>query len=741
MDLIDPREIAKRHSFAEHAERADTYFRPFPFECRLLHKPFMSDAEAAEICAGLGVLLPHLHLFAGVRVLDFGAGTCWLSRALALLGCEVTALDVSQHALDLGRRLIQSDPLAANMRVSFVKLDSERLPFDDSVFERVICFDALHHVPDQERMIAEFARVLRPGGIAAFHEPGPHHSRAVQSQHEMRMHGVIEGDIDVPALERAGRGHGFTDCKVALFGPMAEMLSPQTFEALIAHDADAATAQRAMQNMRTALQGKRIFFMHKGDWRAHLDSRSHEGLHGSLELDAELTDGGVLVRGRASNTGSTTWLPSAADPGGVRLGVHLHDAQGRLLQRGYHYALITERALPSEQGVDIHATIPLPQGHDKFSMTFDLVASEVSWFEMRDSKPLVFDVDRGVHSVRKQETVSSGAPMMAEQQKKSKSAVGEDAVKWAYRMLLGREPENEQVVVEQSLRHPDIRALRASVMGSDEFIAAIPGTIRFPLRGLEPASSIDCEGSPQKMEKLFAHVNRSWHALGDTDPFYSVLTAPEYHGVPVQESVARFFESGLGDAERFLKTLERNNLDFSERPVCLEYGCGLGRITRALAPHFSKTIGVDISASHLTQAQRLAREANVTDDIEWLHLASVGALDRLPKVDVIYSMIVLQHNPPPIIDRIVSTFARILKPGGIAYFQVPTYVLGYSFVLDDYLHAIEGHPGMEMHVYPQSKVFSHFAQENAIPVSVVEDEATNMHASGRSNTFLFLRNG
>jgi len=113
----------------------------------------------------------------------------------------------------------------------------------------------------------------------------------------------------------------------------------------------------------------------------------------------------------------------------------------------------------------------------------------------------------------------------------------------------------------------------------------------------------------------------------------------------------------------------------------------------------------------------------------------------LPQVDVIYSIIVLQHNPPPVIDRILGTFARILKPGGIAYFQVPTYVQGYSFDLGEYLESKVGTPSMEMHVYPQDRVFRRFAEYNAVPVAVVEDDATAMHAFGRSNTFLFAKAG
>lgn len=330
--------------------------------------------------------------------------------------------------------------------------------------------------------------------------------------------------------------------------------------------------------------------------------------------------------------------------------------------------------------------------------------------------------------------------------------VTEEAVCWAYRLILGREPENTEVVTEQQRMNASVQSLRRAFLNSPEFTDSMPrGFLNSPefmdslpqgpriaLRGLEPRNRIDCDGAPAVLARLFEHVSRSWHELGDQDPFYSVATAPEYRGMPPSGVIRKFFESGVGDVQRFLNALERNGLDLHERPICLEFGCGLGRMTRALAPHFQKTIGVDISASHLAQAEKYASEAKI-GGIEWKHLSSVSSLDELPQVDVIYSMIVLQHNPPPVINRIVATFTRILKPGGIAYFQVPTYRLGYDFDLQAYLDSVAGNPSMEMHVYPQDRVFRHFDEAGGVPVSVVEDDATGMNAYERSNTFLFLR--
>ena len=74
---------------------------------------------------------------------------------------------------------------------------------------------------------------------------------------------------------------------------------------------------------------------------------------------------------------------------------------------------------------------------------------------------------------------------------------------------------------------------------------------------------------------------------------------------------------------------------------------------------------------------------------------------NLEQADLVYSVIVLQHNPPPVIHMLVRAFLKALNPGGVAYFQVPTYRVGYRFSPGEYLEN-EGktHAMMEMHVIP-----------------------------------------
>jgi ubiquinone/menaquinone biosynthesis C-methylase UbiE len=72
----------------------------------------------------------------------------------------VVGLDLSHRMLVRGL----TNAKRSDGNVCLVQADSERLPFADSVFDVVTCSHSFHHYPDQERVVDEMHRVLRPGG-------------------------------------------------------------------------------------------------------------------------------------------------------------------------------------------------------------------------------------------------------------------------------------------------------------------------------------------------------------------------------------------------------------------------------------------------------------------------------------------------------------------------------------------------------------------------------------------------
>lgn len=95
----------------------------------------------------------------GTKALDLCCGHGNLTEALSDAGAEVTGLDFSPAMLAAARARV---PGAA-----FVEGDAQAMPFADGSFDVVVSNVGLGHVPDQPKAVAEIARVLKPGGVAA----------------------------------------------------------------------------------------------------------------------------------------------------------------------------------------------------------------------------------------------------------------------------------------------------------------------------------------------------------------------------------------------------------------------------------------------------------------------------------------------------------------------------------------------------------------------------------------------
>lgn len=244
--------------------------------------------------------------------------------------------------------------------------------------------------------------------------------------------------------------------------------------------------------------------------------------------------------------------------------------------------------------------------------------------------------------------------------------------------------------------------------------------------------TVEVDVTPAQREALFARVSETWTRLGETEPHWSVLTSDEFRQDRIGETSADFYASGGWTAWLMTAALARQGLSLSGLTTCLEFGCGVGRITLPLRDLFPQVIGVDISAAHLKVAQAEIDRRQVTG-IDLKHVTGMADIAALPRFDALFTLIVLQHNPPPLIAEILDTLFGLLNPGGVCFFQVPVYCEGYGFEIETYL--ANPPKGMEMHVLPQSRVFSLMQAHGIAPLEVMEDTMTG-HGSFQSLTFL-----
>src|SRR4029453_17456242 len=91
---------------------------------------------------------------------------------------------------------------------------------------------------------------------------------------------------------------------------------------------------------------------------------------------------------------------------------------------------------------------------------------------------------------------------------------------------------------------------------------------------------------------VFDDIRDYWDKHAAHDPLWAVLSEDSKSGG--RWDVARFFQTGVSEIASVLYQLESRGLDLA-RGSALDFGCGVGRLTQALAPHFRHVTGVDVS--------------------------------------------------------------------------------------------------------------------------------------------------
>ena len=249
---------------------------------------------------------------------------------------------------------------------------------------------------------------------------------------------------------------------------------------------------------------------------------------------------------------------------------------------------------------------------------------------------------------------------------------------------------------------------------------SMPSVPLFPeFNRMAPPIKIDWECTPEQANALTDRVSQTWEELGRDRPHWSVMSNDQFLPELIGQSEGEFFDSGNADRDRLIATLERCGRSPAQFDTVVEFGCGLGRITNHLAERFNNVIGCDISQPHLDLAMRNSLRFG-KKNIDY-KLARMPDFGMVTPFDLWFSVIVLQHNPPPIMAAILGQTFKMLRPGGLAVFQLPTYAATYKFALVDYLSMPRHENSFEMHCLPQHAVFGIAADAGCRVIEVTED--------------------
>lgn len=168
----------------------------------------------------------------------------------------------------------------------------------------------------------------------------------------------------------------------------------------------------------------------------------------------------------------------------------------------------------------------------------------------------------------------------------------------------------------------------------------------------------------------------TWEELAAIDPMWAVLSwKNKKRG---QWSADEFFATGEIEIDDVILRGEVLKLPASKQSA-LDFGCGLGRLSRPLARKFESCVGLDISERMIDLARELNKDIA---NLSFIH--TVG--DDLASFsdnsfDLVYTNRVLQHLPSTdIVHNYVVEFLRVLRPGGLLVFGLPT-PLGLAYRL------------------------------------------------------------
>lgn len=380
-NFIHPQDLIEELSLEGLNKTSDEYFQNLPNPLMQMGKPFTMPANLPHTLEGLAMMCKGLRLTPTMSVVDFGAGTCWLSRYLAQMGCDPIAVDVSPAALELGKKLFNDYPLCGHRlgTPTFLVYDGHRIGLPDASVDRIICFDSFHHVPNPEEVLAEFYRILKPSGLIGFHEPGLGHSQTLESQKEMRDFKVLENDVDKQHIFEAWQELGPGEFRTIFHSGLDLEYDKAAYDALFSNP---LRAQSLLRKLLRVNRVDNVFFLSKGPFIC--DSRVREGLAAKIDPERSL----MKVRAGAevsfdvtlTNTGQNRWLTSGEDHFGVvQLGGHLLSARGDILSYEFLRAELPGEIMPGETCV-ISMSFTAPAQAGEYILELDMVAGYVCWF-------------------------------------------------------------------------------------------------------------------------------------------------------------------------------------------------------------------------------------------------------------------------------------------------------------------------------------------------------------------------
>lgn len=241
-------------------------------------------------------------------------------------------------------------------------------------------------------------------------------------------------------------------------------------------------------------------------------------------------------------------------------------------------------------------------------------------------------------------------------------------------------------------------------------------------------------------------TDKDWKRWGQTDPYFGVVSHPQFRSGSIAQNRDAFFRSGEEFIAELLMQADRRFGGKQQRRSALDFGCGVARLTIPLARRFEHVDGADVSAFMLDEARNNCKSFAI--DNARFHLTN-GKIEyrRWPRrYDFVNSYIVLQHIPLRRGYAIIDSLLGLLADDGVAMLHVSlrrnfppmratAYQIRHKVPLAGYaFNLLQGKPlfapQMQMNEYDLARVLEIFSRHNMKEISITSENHQGV-ATGR----------
>jgi SAM-dependent methyltransferase len=360
-------------------------------------------AESVRLIHDFAVAIQALELLPGHRVLDLGVGAAWTTEWLLRLNVDTVGVDIAHDMLLVGkRRLPQPSRLVTG--------DLEALPFLGGTFQRAVCLNALHHVPDPSAALRQIRNVLDDHGRLVLIEPGAGHAHRETSRHAVEKFGVLEAELSAEDLMRLCHEAGFQEVVVRPLSYASGEIQLSSDELIRwnrwTRQTRPVLVMRKIWQLTQELLGagkhSALFEESLGMWVSRVLARhmSEQAvvLAGRTRLapadvpyaaDLKVIDSGIgtvnhVLTVECRNVGTARWPSDGKHR--VEVGLQLLDESRHVVNRDYARTPLPGNIEPHQSCL---VRCQLPQVGSRTLIRIDLVAEGITWFNVGDPEGVV----------------------------------------------------------------------------------------------------------------------------------------------------------------------------------------------------------------------------------------------------------------------------------------------------------------------------------------------------------------